>query len=49
VLKTIRVTHDSMRLLLDKPRPRIAVAAIESALRRERMFGSEDDRLSGRL
>lgn len=45
VLKTIRVTHDSMRLLLDKPRPRIAVAALNPHCGENGMFGSEDDRI----
>jgi len=43
ILKTIRVTHDGMRLLLGKQRPRIAVAALNPHCGENGMFGTEDD------
>ncbi|HPX61703.1 MAG TPA: 4-hydroxythreonine-4-phosphate dehydrogenase PdxA [Deltaproteobacteria bacterium] len=45
ILKTIRVTNDSMRLLLDKPRPRIAVTALNPHCGENGMFGTEDEEI----
>ncbi len=47
VLKTIRVTHESMCMLLAKKRPRIAVAALNPHCGECGMFGSEDNLIVG--